>query len=95
MTKPTPRPLFQRRHYEAIAKVLRDVAEGRAQGCLAEQFADMFAADNPYRGNKYCFDRERFLAACGVGEEASDGNSFRQSLGPPRTSDGRVWGAPE
>ena len=48
---------YQEQHYEDVGKLIQ-----RTNGCsiryTAEQFADLFAADNPL------FDRERFLKAC-------------------------------
>jgi hypothetical protein len=60
------RPLFERRHYKAIAQLLHDV--GGATTALghpwwvAEDFAKMFATDNPN------FKRELFMKAVGPPE---------------------------
>lgn len=64
-----------RKHYEAVAAVIRDEVDSvsdlpTVQAVIvrisllnvADGLADVFAADNPR------FDRERFLAACGLGE---------------------------
>lgn len=51
------KPIFQRRHYEAIARAINTHDLG---GFAASRFATIFAADNPK------FDRSRFLKACGV-----------------------------
>ncbi len=88
---------YQKEHYEDVARILSD-AIGIASDCdrpdcgckvespaIAQDFADLFAADNPKRCsfhhnavvhneigylNGDChiggFDRERFLAACGL-----------------------------
>jgi len=50
---------FQRRHYRAIAQVLREEGTGED---LIKAFADMLARDN---GN---FDRQRFLAVAKLNE---------------------------
>jgi hypothetical protein len=55
-------PVFQHRHYKAIAARIAEfkclpVGENN-QWAIAESFAGMFAADNDR------FDRDRFLAAC-------------------------------
>ena len=47
-------PLFQHRHYAAIAKTLH---ETMASPDIVADFASMFAGDNPN------FDRERFFNA--------------------------------
>lgn len=55
---------FQRRHYRAIAMVLRNLSvDEYARGVAIIDFADMLARDN---GN---FDRQRFLDAS-VGDGA-------------------------
>ena len=53
--------MFSKRHYEFVARVLRDSRTPFPSTC-PESFADAFAVDNPR------FDRARFLKACGVGE---------------------------
>lgn len=50
------KPLFQKRHYEAIAKVLN-----LDPYTVPAALADMFKKDNPN------FDREKFLDACRKG----------------------------
>lgn len=53
-------PIFQHRHYKAIAAELsahRDLIGLNAQCAVMVRFADMFAKDNPR------FDRDRFVAA--------------------------------
>lgn len=59
-----------KKHYEAIADVLRNCVEAEKNMCngvctdklayIAEHLAEYFASDNPR------FNRERFLKACGV-----------------------------
>jgi hypothetical protein len=52
--------MFTRRHYEAVARVLRDAAlDDEARHALAQDFAAMFAADNPR------FHAGKFREACG------------------------------
>lgn len=59
-------PLFQHRHYRAIAATLAKTKPMPGYSAMASTkwladitaLADMFAADNPR------FDRERFLEAC-------------------------------
>lgn len=46
-----------RKHYEAIAKAIRESTEPIA---LVELLMDIFEHDNPR------FDRQRFLEACGL-----------------------------
>lgn len=63
---------MSKKHYEAIAAIIastyRNAALYNDAGRLetlettAARLADYFATDNPR------FDRERFLAACGIGE---------------------------
>ena len=55
-------PIFQHRHYKAIAAMLHEAiytpnAEHKTLHQVRDQLADMFASDNPR------FDRARFLAA--------------------------------
>ena len=57
---------YQKRHYEDVAALLAphgglECAVTDCWTTLCAGFADLFAADNP--GG---FDRERFLAACGL-----------------------------
>jgi hypothetical protein len=52
--------MFQRRHYEAIATIMRDAMPDK-DGCYArimERFIKMFREDNPN------FDENRFRIAC-------------------------------
>ena len=68
------RPLFERRHYEAIARILHDglvfkpawsIARWEVSAhveFLVENFAEMFATDNPN------FKRELFMKAVGPHE---------------------------
>ena len=60
-------PKFQKRHYEAIADVLRTIHKDQQVAIftdpidtskLIRRIGDMFAGDNPR------FDRARFVAAC-------------------------------
>lgn len=59
---------MSRKHYQMIAQVLNtarcDWADGQTIDTLAEDFADELVATNER------FDRERFLKACGVGDES-------------------------
>ena len=56
--------MFERRHYEAIAKTLAGGNNGdMATFHAAHDLADMFERDNPR------FNRARFLAACGLKPE--------------------------
>lgn len=51
-------PIFQHRHYKAIAALIAGMSPvTRARDAIADDFADMFEQDNPR------FDRARFLAA--------------------------------
>ena len=59
--------MFERRHYESVAKVIASAQEG-ARGNSAEEcgvssvmlkLTNLFAADNPN------FDHKRFIKACG------------------------------
>ena len=54
-------PVFQHRHYKAIASMIYKMPpDAYGHGQFADFCADMFAADNPR------FDRKRFMdAACG------------------------------
>lgn len=60
--------MFSKRHYEALAEVLRvrrprmEAPDRPAWLAIVEGMADTFARDNPR------FDRKRFIFACGVGE---------------------------
>ncbi len=72
---------YTKQHYEDVARLIRESwPEAMPEDVnevilfsLANKFADLFAADNPdrpayeYKG----FDRERFLAACGLEPETS------------------------
>jgi len=67
------RPMFQQRHYEAVAETLRAIAMGHLPSvsddtqvvwvATCRYFANMFARDNPK------FKVDKFFKACGVGEE--------------------------
>lgn len=56
--------MFTRKHYRAIAKILKNhddfIERVNKYTSLCNDLADYFASDNPR------FDREKFLAACGV-----------------------------
>jgi hypothetical protein len=66
--------MLSKRHYVAIASIanvaLKSSVDGRKYAndpvvvSFAENLARYFASDNPR------FDRERFLAACGVNDDA-------------------------
>ncbi len=85
---------YQKRHYEDVAQLLKDhtaFAEPAVQD-VALAFADLFAADNPLTcsipdGHKgECnveggFDREQFLAACGLESEGNQ-HDVRERHGP-------------
>lgn len=49
--------MFQRRHYEAIARTLQ---EAGADAATVERFVDLFKADNPH------FIADRFRKAAGL-----------------------------
>ena len=53
---------MQHRHFTTIAKILDDARflDGPTRTTICEHFADELECTNPK------FDRERFLAACGV-----------------------------
>ena len=75
---------FQRRHYEAIAEVIRTTASSTQTALfssdellrLAYKLADSFAQDNP------AFDRDRFLAACGVSAPRTRGKMPDDPIDP-------------
>lgn len=58
--------MFTRKYYEAIAEVVKGEANPAYGSCvtrtLVDRFADLFEKDDPR------FDRDRFLAACGLGD---------------------------
>ena len=56
------KPMFSKRHFEAIAKVLEEInyLDNRMVAVLAEDFCVLFRGDNNN------FSREKFLEACGV-----------------------------
>jgi len=61
---------FSRKHYQAIADILAQHAEGDSTEAVSEiagDIADLFAQDNPR------FDREKFLSAAGVPMESYNG----------------------
>ena len=51
--------MFEKRHYEAIAKLLKERGYGKNRA-LQMALADLFASDNPR------FDEIRFYEACGA-----------------------------
>lgn len=53
----SPNSVFQKRHYEALAKVLRSLFGQVPMNVLVSKFAEAFKADNPN------FNAERFEAA--------------------------------
>lgn len=60
--------MLTRKHYEAIAEIVKmsfagDCATEYELPTLARRLADYFAAE--YDGN-YEFDREQFMATCGL-----------------------------
>mgnify|MGYP001601656280 FL=1 len=63
MTTIPKQPMFQKRHYDAIASVLRNVKQ--------QQYTDLYAVDNVVRrlanlfdADNVHFDRGRFEQAC-------------------------------
>ncbi len=67
---------YQKSQIEDVARILVREGSGSTFGPvrnIALDFADLFAADNPpaWDSNKLVggFDRERFLAACGLESE--------------------------
>ena len=42
----TSRPMFTKRHYEAIAKVIRDIDDPMIKSKVANAFSNMFKGDN-------------------------------------------------
>lgn len=61
--------MFQKRHYEELASILREIREGcknnplmiaHVDTCIIPQFVDRLAQGNSQ------FKRERFLKACGL-----------------------------
>ena len=60
------RPIFARRHYEAVAELIRffDGIGNRAE--IAAEFVEMFARDN------WRFKPERFLRAAGLNGGPND-----------------------
>jgi hypothetical protein len=58
-------PIFEKRHYEAIAETLNEARDGNPLdlldfNVLVEALVDLFSRDDPR------FDRKRFQHACGV-----------------------------
>ena len=51
---------FQRRHYQAIADVVRRLGDPDCRMDIAMMLADMFLQDNDH------FQTDKFLAACDV-----------------------------
>ena len=71
---------FQRRHYTAVAEILRDSATDSGYlfsreevARIADQFARVFSADNS------AFDRDRFLAAVGSSVHPSTSTRSRKA----------------
>ena len=60
--------MFNKQHYEAIAKVIKDHNVNDTECCyyVVADIVDMFDSDNPN------FDRVRFIEACGLGIEAPE-----------------------
>lgn len=56
--------MLSKQHYKAIAEIIRCVGStyrgNYVYKWLAELFINYFTVDNP------CFDRQKFLAACGL-----------------------------
>lgn len=62
--------MFTRKHYEAVAEIIKERSKHYADmgrygcangaGSVGDKLADLFEKDNPR------FDRDRFLAACGL-----------------------------
>jgi hypothetical protein len=55
--------MMTRQHYINVAEIIKAFphgSTGASQAKLAQEFAEMFGADNPR------FDKERFYIACGV-----------------------------
>ena len=59
------KPAFSKRHYEAVAEVIRDclAATPPEQRLVASRFARLFRGDNPN------FKRPTFMKACGLPED--------------------------
>lgn len=49
-----------RKHFEAIAEIIRAIPEDVSRSTAAHDLADYFETQNPL------FDRRRFLIACGL-----------------------------
>lgn len=49
-----------KRHFQRAAEIISAVSDVQQRMLLADAFARFFAAENPR------FDRERFLAVCGL-----------------------------
>jgi hypothetical protein len=79
----TPRPLFQRRHYVALAEAIRltiQLPHDRPEECmgdLIEALCDRFALDNPTGAGGRGFDRMTFRAACGFINGHDHAEAFR------------------
>lgn len=54
-------PMFQQRHFEAIAEVIRNLPTECNRGIVTADFIALFCDDNPK------FKTRLFLAACGMG----------------------------
>lgn len=66
--------MYSRKLYNAVAAIIADrkgVAMVHETGKPTRTFADFIAADlaELFAKDNPAFDRERFLAACGAGEE--------------------------
>ena len=60
------RPMFQHRHYEAVAELIRFFDGNGNRGEIAAEFVEMFARDNSR------FKPERFLRAAGLNGGPND-----------------------
>jgi hypothetical protein len=66
--------MFNKRHYEAIAKVIKPHSAKNTVDTVSDDYfvgmvlsiVDMFESDNPD------FDRVRFIEACGLGIDAPE-----------------------
>ena len=79
---------YQNEHYEDVAILMREALQGigpsttphRMHEDLVQQFSVIFEGDHPTFHNPN-FDRERFLAACGL--ESEPNNPAYHSSGEP------------
>jgi hypothetical protein len=58
--------MFQKRHYKAIADLVKNEIAGAYKATVAHVLADAFERDNPL------FNRKRFYDACGLVEMAKE-----------------------